>query len=527
MNGRVQTGDVVGERPRDGRVRFGYHGRVRAEGSEAVVPREPPRELVREPDADSLPEVRDVPASLGLGLVFFDAVAVAFPASSAVPVPVSPVPVPVSPVHVPVPAPVPEHPQQLLTDVPRELHPAVVQTVLLAKPPPVPSARPRLVRPQQHDVIAHLRLVRARDRRWPVPVSTVSTLTLTLTLTLPTARTTHEHALHAQHRGDGSHLFDDAASPRLEHRPRELRLHGERRHLASHLRDLAVDVDRAEDVQLSQRVRHRGPVGLVEKVEIQHGQAFYPQHLEVQHDAHERRPLRGVPKKRTRLNLRHGDDRHVVLERVSRVQTETPPGLRPPSASRALTRLHRAHGCDLQRVAPRLRVVYVLLHHAWIHDENHAGHRERRLRDVRRDDDAAARTRRRAEHPRLRLGRQRGVQRKDLRVVALRLVRVSHALVKPLTRALDLFLAGEKQQDIPGALAPVQVPRRLDRRLQVRPRAFARVRDVDREDATGDVVHRAVAEVGAEGRGSVVRSDVGVAFKGVSQLELKGVEGGH
>ena len=378
----------------------------------------------------------------------------------------------------------PEHPEQLLPHVPREFHPAVAQAVPLAEVPPVPAPGPRLVRPHQHDVVAHAPLVfRAQRLRRRPPAVAVA-----VSLPLPRRPVPGVHPFDAQHRRDGGHLVDAPEPSSREHRPRELRLHGKRRHLAAEIGHRAVLVDGAERVQLSQRVSHRLHVRFIEKVKVEDVQALDAERLEVEHGSHERRSL----------NLRYRRRRHVQLEVLAGVQTEAPPGSRAPRATRALPRLHRADGRHLQGVHPGRRVVLVLLGKARVNDEDHAGDGERRLREVGRDDDAPAPRGRGREDPRLKLRRERRVQGQDLHVRALVLGHLAHPLVQSPARSLNLLLARQEEQDVAPALRAVQVHHRLERRLRVVLGLLRGVRQLHGVHATRDVVDGTVVKVRAE-----------------------------
>jgi hypothetical protein len=80
-----------------------------------------------------------------------------------------------------------------------------------------------------------------------------------------------------------THLNRLAASIAL----RELRLHGQRRHLATERRHGPVLVDRAQRVQLSQRVPHELQIGFIQKVKVEDVQSFQAQGFEVQNRSHE------------------------------------------------------------------------------------------------------------------------------------------------------------------------------------------------------------------------------------------------
>mmetsp|Transcript_10872 Transcript_10872/g.50212 ORF Transcript_10872/g.50212 Transcript_10872/m.50212 type:complete len:286 (+) Transcript_10872:445-1302(+) len=280
------------------------HGVV-VEGSEAVVFGQAPGESVAEADADGLAKRRDV-AALRLVVPVTIAAPIAAPVlapvATSVPAPVA-APVPASvpfalvasgPVVVPPPGPpvsvtpivavsvappalhLPKHPEQLLPNVPGELHPAVAQTVPLAKIPSVPAPLPRLVRPHQHNVVPH-----------PLLVIRAQRLDGLLTLLHPRRPAPRVHPLDAQHRRDGGHLVDAFEPPRREHRPGELRLHGQRRHLATERRHGPVLVDRAQRVQLSQRIPHEFQIGFIQKVKVEDVQSFQAQGFEVENRSHE------------------------------------------------------------------------------------------------------------------------------------------------------------------------------------------------------------------------------------------------
>ena len=150
----------------------------------------------------------------------------------------------------------------------------------------------------------------------------------------------------------------------------------------------------------------------------------------------------------------------------------------PPGAARPLVRGVPGDALGLEAVDAAFRVVARDLLQPGVDHRGHAGHGQRRLGDVRGDDDAAAQ--RRAQGQVLLVGVERSVQRDDLDAAA--------GLVLQLgDRAPDLRRARQEAEHLPVARRE-QIDRRIGDRLP------GVMRDRDRMRPARDVDHRAAVE---------------------------------
>eukprot|EP00982_Pelagococcus_subviridis_P007730 30718-Pelagococcus_subviridis.AAC.3 len=174
-----------------------------------------------------------------------------------------------------------------------------------------------------------------------------------------------------------------------------------------------------------------------------------------------------------------------VLKRPRRVQPETLPRRRPPGSSSALQRARLRRRRDHERLHPGPWVVALLLAEPRVDDVLDAVDRERRLRDVRGEHHLSAALRRRVEDLRLQIRRQRRVDGRDDELGDLA-SHGPHPVPDHLLRGLDLFLAGEKHQDVPRRLRDVNLQHRDHRGVEVVRLRLPRVQDVHRVPPTGN-----------------------------------------
>ncbi len=169
---------------------------------------------------------------------------------------------------------------------------------------------------------------------------------------------------------------------------------------------------------------------------------------------------------------------------VARVPESAHDPRRDPSrASGALVRSIRRDALGLEAVDAALPVVPRHLVDAGVDDGGDAWHRERRLRDVRRDDDAAAR--RRAQREILGLGVERAVQRHDLDVAPDTRLQVRD-------RAANFSRARQKAEHL-----AVGRPKHFGG--GVGDRLSRRICDLERMPTSRHVDHRTFAEEGRDG----------------------------
>ena len=167
----------------------------------------------------------------------------------------------------------------------------------------------------------------------------------------------------------------------------------------------------------------------------------------------------------------------------------------PSAASLPLLRRRLGDRLDGQKLHAATRAVPADPRAAGIDDVANARHRERRLRDVGRQDDPATAVG--LEDAALVRGGEPGEERQDLRVRRMVLTQV-------LGRLANLPLAGEEHEDVAGPLGRELVDRVEDRGrppavLLVRIVALGRsVSHVDRVGAAGDLDDGRVVEVRAE-----------------------------
>ena len=328
--------------------------------------------------------------------------------------------------------------QQLLPHVLRAAQGPRLQEILEAPRRGELLRLPRLVHGEQTEVVPfrleELRLLLVRRRLLlPRPVPDV---------------------LRAEARDDGQDLVRTPQIHRGDEHLRHRRLERELRHLPPEPREQTLLVERAQVVQLLQRADQGLRRRRVHEVEVQ--QIVDPHRLE-----RERRR----PQVRA-LDLRHGRREHLVLERTLRVQAETLPRPRAARAAAPLPRARLRNRRDDERVHAHLRVEHLLLREPRIDDVVDTVDRQRRLRDVRRDDHLPAPRGRGLEDARLHLGRQGRVHREDVEVRDGR-TEALHALEEHLARGVDLLLARQEQQDVTLGLGQVNLHHRDQSRVHV------------------------------------------------------------
>mmetsp|Transcript_52506 Transcript_52506/g.135533 ORF Transcript_52506/g.135533 Transcript_52506/m.135533 type:complete len:406 (+) Transcript_52506:150-1367(+) len=233
---------------------------------------------------------------------------------------------------------------------------------------------------------------------------------------------------HGEHGDDDRNLLAAAALRGRDDGAAEVRVHRELRHVLADLRQLALVVHGAKEVQHLEGTHHRLGRGRLHVIEVH--DVVYAQLLERQH---------------------HGaqvaaDDLGVcalgqlLLVAVLRVEAEALPRARPPCTTRALHCARLRDRRDQQRIHMRPGVVQALLEESRIYDIDHAVDRERGLGDVCGDDHLAHAFRGQREDLPLLLHRQRGVERQHHELAAgafiLRQLRAS---------PLDLLLARQEQ----------------------------------------------------------------------------------
>mmetsp|Transcript_15069 Transcript_15069/g.63555 ORF Transcript_15069/g.63555 Transcript_15069/m.63555 type:complete len:372 (+) Transcript_15069:2103-3218(+) len=265
---------------------------------------------------------------------------------------------------------------ELRADVVRGFHRPKVQVVVPGPLAVLAVLLERVVRVQQRQVVPlHVRELRLRVVR----------------LLLLVARP-DERVGHREHRGDGEDLVGASELRRDAHHLRQLRVQRELGHHLAHLGEVPVVVQRAQVVEQLQRAHQRLGRGRVHEVEVH--QVVDAELLQLEHHRSQVR----AENLRVRLLLQ------VLLERRLRVQAETLPRPCAPRATGALVRGGARDGRHQQRFDADTRVIHLLLGKPGIEHVHDAVDGERRLGNVRGDDnlapgDAVARRRRLVEDP--------------------------------------------------------------------------------------------------------------------------------
>ena len=248
--------------------------------------------------------------------------------------------------------------------------------------------------------------------------------------------------LHRQRSGDHQHFGEASLLFCREYHPADPRIDRKPRELAPDLRQVVPLVHcpelREERVAVGDRPR-RGGIDERELLDRDEPERLHPQD-------HRR--------ERRAEHLRLGE-RRTPAEVLLVVEADADPGGDPPAAARPLLRRGLADPLDLELLDLAAVAVPLDPREAGVDDEADAGHRERGLRHVRRQHDAAPGVS--LEDALLLLCRQPAVERKDLglwRVV----------LAERLRRLADLAFAGEENEHVAGARAGALV-HGIDERL--------------------------------------------------------------
>ena len=225
------------------------------------------------------------------------------------------------------------------------------------------------------------------------------------------------------------------------------------------VRALTILRERADLHEEGHAVAHRAPIRGVQEREVLDRAQAQGRHL--QNDAGQRRAQDlGLRETRARvvIGLREEADRHALRDAAT--------------SARALVRARLADRLDRQALHLRLIGIAGNARQTRVDDVADARHRQRRLRDVRRQDHAAQAVR--LEDAMLFGRRQPRVQRQDLDVSRTRTLVVSRAPASSLQvieegrlRVADVALAGQEDQDVAVALRAQLVHRVTDRGLQV------------------------------------------------------------
>ncbi|MDR9177887.1 hypothetical protein FEP12_05599 [Burkholderia multivorans] len=251
--------------------------------------------------------------------------------------------------------------------------------------------------------------------------------------------------LHRQRARDDQHLAQRLLVACGQDHPADARIERQPREFAAERRQRVVVVDRAEFVQQLIAVRDRAPGRRLEereRLDRRQVQRLHPQ----DHRGERRAQDLGIGEARARLEVAF-----VVQADADAVRDAA-------AAARALVRGRLRDRLDLQLLD--LVPVRIALHarEARVDDVADAGHRQRGLRDVRREDDPARV--RRLEHLVLIGRRQPREQRQDLGMRRM-------VLAQRLGRLADLALAGQEHEHVAGTFAAQLVDRVDDRIHQI------------------------------------------------------------
>ena len=279
------------------------------------------------------------------------------------------------------------------------------------------------------------------------------------------------HVLDRQRRHDDEHLRGAAQALGLEQHAPQARVDRQARQVPADAGEPVLGRvrgcvlgptalrERADLHEEGHAVAHRAPIrGIQEREVLDRAQA---QGRHLQNDAGQRRTqdlrLRET-RARVVIGLREQADRHALRDAAT--------------SARALVRTRLADRLDRQALHLRLIGIAGNARQTRVDDVADARHRQRRLRDVRRQDHAAQAVR--LEDAMLLGRRQPRVQRQDFDVPASCTLVVSRAPASSLQvieegrlRVADVALAGQEDQDVAVALRAQLVHRVADRGLHV------------------------------------------------------------
>jgi hypothetical protein len=258
--------------------------------------------------------------------------------------------------------------------------------------------------------------------------------------------------------------------------------HRGKTHPPTQARQQPLIVEGRQRMQLLQRHDQRLDGRGVHEVKMQ--QVVDPHRLQLEHGRGQVGPL----------YFRDRSRQHLVPVRPLRVQPVTLPRPRPAGASRPLFGLRLRDRRHHQRVHPRLGIVHFLLDEAGIHHVENPVDGQGSFRDVGRDHHFPASRGCRFEDPRLHFGRQRRIHRQDDQFGHVGTQRF-HPLVQDLARGVDLFLTGQKQEDVPGGLSQVDLHHRDQTGVEVVGLWLFRVQHLHGERPTGDRENRRFEEI--------------------------------